>query len=152
MVSSRLRRILVAIAASQIVAWVVGQVVGRRMSRGDERSDDFRVVTILGGRQFDSHAEHLRSGAVVASMGGVDLDLRHATLDPEGAVLDVRTTMGGVQVTVPDRWAVDVDRSGFGGGVETRVTAPDELPADAPKLRVRVVANMGGVVVTNAHR
>jgi hypothetical protein len=147
-VGSRWRKVLLAVGASQVVGWVVGQVISKRLSRGDEGSDEFRVVALMGGTRFHSHAGHLRSGTVDTWMGGVDLDLRHATLDPAGAVLDVRTTMGGVQVSVPDHWAVDVEQAGFGGGVAATVTPPDSLPPDAPRLQVRAVARMGGVAVT----
>jgi hypothetical protein len=85
---------------------------------------------------------------VIACCGGVDLDLRSAVLDSEGATLAVQATMGGVQVTVPDTWRVTVDADARAGGVETSVTRPEELPDDAPTLHVHAIARMGGVMVT----
>jgi hypothetical protein len=131
------------------VASVVGQIIAVRLSRGDEGSDEFQIAAICGGKKFQSRAEHLRSGSVVASMGGIDLDLRDATLDPAGASLDVRATMGGVQVIVPETWAVDVESSALAGGFEFNVTPPEKLPDDAPRLHVRAVVRMGGALVTN---
>ena len=144
----KLRTVLLAVVAVQTVAWVVAQVFSRRLSRGDEHTDEFQVAAICGGRRFQSRAEHLRRGSVVASMGGVDLDLRDATLDAAGATLDVTATMGGVHVVVPETWAVDVDKSGRAGGVEARVTPRTSLPADAPRLHVNAVVRMGGTMVT----
>ncbi|MGB5531909.1 MAG: hypothetical protein WBN71_02270, partial [Acidimicrobiia bacterium] len=97
----RMLRLVVAIVTIQIIGSLVGLVVSRRMSEGDEDSDEFKVAAVFGGRKFHSRADSLKSGFVVASMGGIDLDLRDATLAPEGAELELRTTMGGTQVTVP---------------------------------------------------
>jgi predicted membrane protein len=143
-------RIGLAVAAVQIVSAIVGRVISNTMKRGDERSDEFRVAAVLGGRKFKSRAENLRTASVVAAMGGVELDLRDATLDPHGATLDLRATMGGAQVTVPPGWAVDVEVEGLAGGFEVDVTPSEELPEDAPKLHIHAVTCMGGGQVTSA--
>jgi hypothetical protein len=140
-------RLVVAIVTIQIIGSLVGLVVSRRMSEGDEDSDEFKVAAVFGGRKFHSRAGSLKSGFVVASMGGIDLDLRDATLAPEGAELELRTTMGGTQVTVPPDWAVDVDTETQAGGFEINVTSPDDLPDDAPRLRIHAVTRMGGGAV-----
>lgn len=147
---TRLRKVLLWVVASQVVAWTVGAVLSKRWSRGDESSDEFRIVTIGGGRHFASRAALLRAGAVDATMGGVDLDLSGATLDPSGATLAVTTTMGGVHVTVPGHWAVDVTQEAKAGGVDAAVTRPEDLPADAPALHVRATARLGGISISTA--
>jgi len=81
-------------------------------------------------------------------MGGIDLDLRGASLAPDGADLLVTTTMGGVQVTVSPDWAVDVDTDTLVGGFDVHVTPLTELPHDAPRLRIHAVTRMGGGQVT----
>jgi predicted membrane protein len=144
----KLRNALILIGLAQVTAWFIGQQFAKRLTKGDDRSDEFQVAAIFGGQKFASHAQHLRSASVVASMGGIDLDLRDATLDPAGATLDVKTTMGGVQVMVPEQWAVEVDQTGIAGGVQANVTPREELPVDAPTLHVHVAARMGGVLVT----
>jgi hypothetical protein len=80
-------------------------------------------------------------------LGGVDLDLREATLDPSGADLDLSATLGGVNVTVPSEWRVVVEDRATLGGVEALVTDPGELPEDAPLLRVEAAARLGGVAI-----
>ncbi len=144
----KLLRIVMVIVAVQVVGSVVGLVVSKRMSKGDENSDEFKVAAIFGGRKFHSHATNLKSGVAVASMGGIDLDLRDATLAPEGAELELRATMGGIQVTVSQDWAVNVDAETQAGGFEVNVTPPEDLPEDAPSLRIHAVTRMGGGVVT----
>ena len=143
----KLLRILAWVVALQAIMFIVGQVISRRMTMGDESSDVFQVAAIFGGKKFHSEAHGFRSGTAIATMGGVDLDLRDATLDPAGAELEVKATMGGVQVVVPEAWAVDVESEGP-GGFEVTVTPPEDLPDDAPKLHIHAMTVMGGGAVT----
>ena len=128
--------------------WGVGQLLARRYTEGDAAADEFSLAAILGGAERTCTADALRRGRCLAVCGGVQLDLREAELDPAGAELLVQATMGGVQVIVPGAWRVTVDADAKAGGVDTHVTAPGDLPDDAPALTVRVVARMGGVQVT----
>ncbi len=132
------------------VLWGVGQVLSRRLEEGDAESDEFSIAAIFGGRARARSAASLRHGRVIACCGGVDLDLRAATLAPDGAELLVQALMGGVQVTVPAGWRVTVDADTIAGGVDTNLTPREELPDEAPSLQISVVARMGGVAVTTA--
>ena len=144
----KLFRALAWLAAIQIVAGIVGQLVSKKMTWGDENSDQFQLAALFGGKQFNSKASHLKSATVITAMGGIDLDLREATLQDTGAYLDLTATMGGIRVVVPADWAVDVDGEAKGGGWEARVTPAAELADDAPRLNVHAVSRMGGVLVT----
>jgi len=144
----KLLRLFLWIFAAQILGFIVGTIISKKMTRGDETSDDFQIAAIFGGKQFHSNADHLKSGTVIASMGGVDLDLRDATLDSGGAKLELKATMGGVQAVVPKDWAVDVDAETRAGEVEVNVTPLEDLPDDAPKLHIDAMSRMGGVLVT----
>ena len=144
----KLKRTLIWIVVAQVVGWVVGQIITKRMTKGDEASDEFQVAAIMGGKKFESHAQDLKSGAAITSMGGIELDLRDATLDSDGAILELKTTMGGIQVIVPEDWAVDVDQKSLAGGFDVKVTPPENLPEDAPKLHIQAVTRMGGGLVT----
>jgi hypothetical protein len=56
--------------------------------------------------------------------------------------------MGGIQVIVPEDWAVEVDQKSLAGGFDVKVTPPEDLPDDAPKPHVHAVTRMGGGLVT----
>lgn len=144
----KLVRAAMFLMAVQAAAALVGQVMSRKLTRGDESSNEFQVAAFFGGKSFVSHAAGLRSGSVITSMGGVEIDLRKATLDSAGADLELKTTMGGVQVLVPDHWAVDLSSETVAGECRARVTAIEELPEDAPRLHVYAATRMGGVLVT----
>ena len=141
-------RALMVIVAAQFVGWIVGQIVAKKMTKGDETSDEFQVAAILGGKKFESHAKDLKSGTAITSMGGIELDLTDATLGSGGAELELKTTMGGIQVTVPDDWAVKVDSESKAGEFQVDVTPPEALPIGAPELRIHAVTRMGGGLVT----
>ncbi|MDH3260951.1 MAG: cell wall-active antibiotics response protein [Acidimicrobiia bacterium] len=144
----KLKKALMWIVAAEVAGWIVGQIIAKRMTKGDEASDEFQVAAIMGGKKFESHARDLKSGSAITSMGGIEIDLRDATLDSDGARLDLKTTMGGIQVIVPKDWAVDVDKKSLAGGFDVKVTPPEDLPEDAPKLHVHAVTRMGGGLVT----
>lgn len=147
---NKLLRIGLVAVGIQLTLAVAGRIMSKRLGRGDEHSDEFQVAAVFGGKKFHSQATGLRSGTVISSMGGVDLDLRDATLDPDGASLELKATMGGFQVTVPPEWAIDFDDDSVTGGVDINVTPVEELPPDAPKLHIHALAKMGGGKITTA--
>ena len=127
--------------------WAAGQTVARRKTVGDETADEFAIAAYVGGVQRTCRAASLRHGTVSVVCGGIDLDLREAVLDPAGATLELSATCGGVNLTVPREWRVLVEDRATLGGVDAKVTPSDELPDDAPLLRVEATARLGGVAI-----
>lgn len=148
--SKKLRRVLAVVVAAQVGTWFAARSAARRLEKGDEDSDEFRIAALMGGRSFHSHASRLSSAEVIAGIGGIDLDLRDAMLDPAGATLDLNAVMGGIQVVVPEGWAIDLDADGVGGRVDTNVTPEAELPGDAPRLRIHATTRFSGALVTTS--
>ena len=81
----------------------------------------------------------------VAFMGGIELDLREATLGPGVTQIDVLAVMGGVVVTVPPNVRLECDGFAFMGGFEDQVMEPASGDPDAPVVRLSGFAFMGGV-------
>jgi hypothetical protein len=144
----RLLRTFMVLIGISVTTWVASLVISTKLTRGDASSDDFRVATIMNGGEFRSHAAKLRAGAAITIMGGVRIDLRGATLDPSGASLELNTFMGGLEVLVPEDWAVEVDEEVSGGEFKVDVTPLEELPEDAPRLRIHAVMRLGGAEIT----
>lgn len=144
----KIRKPLMVILLVQAILYLVGRLLEKKMTVGDEGSDDFQVAAICNGKEFHSRAQHLRSGSVVAGMGGVDLDLRDAFLDPDGATLELNALMGGIELTVPEEWAIEIDAETVAGDFEANVTPIEDLPDDAPKLHIHAVTRMGSALVT----
>jgi hypothetical protein len=128
---------------------ILGELAARRFESGNEESDEVRLAAIWGGRDFHSTSAALSSvwGRVI--LGGINLDLTDATLHPDGASIDLDVRLGGVNLTVPAAWRVDVDDSMRAGGVAVQV--PEHTDDDAPPLRVAVRGSAGGVNVEAKH-
>lgn len=131
---------LLALALAQIAKQLIPEV-------GDEDSDVFQVVTMTGGRNWVGKADSLRSGTVITGMGGMEMDLTHATLDPAGATLIFVTVMGGAEIRVPRDWNVELKGWAFMGGHANTARKLD-VPDDAPHLVIEAKTVMGGVAVT----
>lgn len=115
---------------------------------GEEDDDAFSVVAAMDGRSFDSSASALRTGSVMAFMGGVELDLRQAGI-VDGATLSLRAIMGGVDVLVPAGWRVEVAKSVVMGGITNR-TDPDGVDPAAPLLLIDAAIVMGGIEIRSS--
>jgi len=133
-------------------ATVAGQLLARRRTWGEDDADDVSMATCFGGIDRSLNGDAVRHVSASAWLGGIDLDLREATLAPEGADVELEAVMGGIKLTVSPEWHVEVERDVSAGGVEERVTAPEELPSNAPILHVVARARMGGVLVTTHAR
>ena len=81
----------------------------------------------------------------IAFMGGIELDLREATLGPGVTQIDVLAVMGGVVVTVPPTVRLECDGFAFMGGFEDQLRQPASGDPEAPVVRLSGFAFMGGV-------
>lgn len=81
-----------------------------------------------------------------ALMGSVDLDLRSAILSGPVTTITAVAIMGGIVIIVPPGIRVESSGFGFMGAWENH-TRDDQLAPDAPVLRLRGVALMGGVEI-----
>lgn len=115
-----------------------------------QATDDDRLVRqyTLSGAELRIESQAWKGGELGVTAGGVELDLRHARLAPEGAVLHLRVLMGGVELRVPDTWNVQLDVIPFLGGADdsTRTT---QGVSSAPRLRVIGNVTLGGVNISN---
>jgi hypothetical protein len=146
-----LSRFLFRFAVVWIALWVLGRIASK-VAEGETTPDDdeFQVFGFLGGKAVTSRARSLRRASAQVVIGGIDLDLRQARLDPAGAHLELRVTGGGMHVTVPPTWKVFVAEDVNGGAVEIDVPPPNTLEGDAPALTIEAVVRSGGVVIEAA--
>lgn len=110
-------------------------------------ANDLDTALIFEGGEYASTAPSFTGGELLTWYGGGRLDLRGATIAPDGADLRIRAVFGGVQLIVPTTWRVETDSTSFLGGVADATTAPDE--PDAPVLRISALAVFGGVAISN---
>jgi hypothetical protein len=103
-------------------------------------------VAIMGGCTRRGRWRPAPRSIALALMGGVDLDLREATIEGDELVITAVAIMGGVDVRVPEGIEVDLGGFAFMGGNDH---LPGEAPVRAgmPVVRVRAYSLMGGVDV-----
>jgi hypothetical protein len=116
----------------------------------DQLTDQDRLIRqyTCAGAQLRIESQAWKGGEIGVTAGGVELDLRQARLDPEGALLVLRVLMGGVEIRVPDTWQVQLDVTPLFGGADDS-TRSTQGASSAPRLRIVGNVTLGGVNVQN---
>lgn len=141
----RLLRSIGLLTVGAAAGFGAAAAVGKRVlpSRGGADSDELELVAIFDGIKLESRAGAFRGGSMLAWYGGIDADLREATMAPEGATLVVHALLGGVAIRVPTGWRVESALAAYAGGVAARGSEDDS----APTLRVEGFALCGGIAI-----
>lgn len=108
------------------------------------------VVAVFGAAARKGQWVVPASLTTVAMFGGVELDLTAATFAARETDIVAGAIFGGIEITVPDGLAVQVDGIGVFGGFDQRAAGPGQ--PGAPLLRVRGGALFGGVEVKRRPR
>ncbi len=104
-------------------------------------------VAVLGGFNRTCNTSDFRGGELTAFMGGCEVDLRHASIEADQAVINTYALMGGIELYVPSDWTVTCKVLPFMGGVEDKTVTPQ---SDRTKnLIVRGFAIMAGIEIHN---
>jgi predicted membrane protein len=112
--------------------------------RGDSLSY-LKATAILGGFRRKSNSQDFKGGELTAIMGGLEIDLRDASIKEE-AMIDIFAVMGGVEMRVPDDWLVILEGFPIMGGYEDKTRPPKEV---TKRLIIRGTVVMGGVEIKN---
>ena len=144
------KRIIRLIVVSWIVSMVVGAIAAMRAKQRIgpntlESADEIAASAIFGPLDYHSTATNLRGGTLELWYGGGVLDLRDATLAPEGATLAVKVVFGGGQVLVPADWRVVANVQGLGGVQDVREAKG--YAEGAPTLTIEGTVIAGGFAV-----
>lgn len=117
--------------------------------RAPSTGGDRWLVAVMGGHEEQGAWDAGERIHAVAVMGGVDADLRHATM-AEHLVIDATALMGGIEIVVPD--GAEVRMSGFAlmGGRSNTARGPRQ--PGAPLIEVKGFALMGGIDVRYAKK
>jgi len=110
----------------------------------------FDSLYVFGGGERYVNTKNFKGGKLFAVFGGYKIDLSHADIEGDQAVLDASAVFGGGEIRVPDNWHVSLQGAGIFGAYEdkTRHYQPD--PTKPTKtLIVKGVAMFGGIEVKN---
>jgi predicted membrane protein len=154
--SDRVQVLQPTVAGLLKIAWPMvlvglGFVILRRALSGErivpaEPADFVDVTAIAAGVNRVVAATDFKGGDITAIFGGSELDLRRTVLHKQ-AMVDVFTLFGGVELTVPESWAVEPKVTSIFGGVEDK-TRPSTDPG-APRLIVSGTVIFGGLQLKN---
>lgn len=108
----------------------------------EDTVDEF---VVMGGIETNNQSENFKGGRVTAIMAGVEIDLRGAKLHNNEAYLDIKAIMGGVEITVPQDWRVEIKGIPIAGGWSNKTKFRNNI--DAPVLKVNCFAMFGGIEV-----
>ena len=122
--------------------WLLIGRTRRRVLRGDQ----VRALAVFGSAE-QAYIGEIGGGSATALFGGADIDLRQASLGPEGATLDLTVAFGGIEIIVPQGWRVEISGLPLFGVWENK-TRPPQDPA-APRLRLNCFILFGGAEVHN---
>jgi class 3 adenylate cyclase len=104
------------------------------------------LVAIMGGENRRGRWRADRRLGAIAMMGGVNIDLRDATLEGDEIEITAWAVMGGVNIVVPEGIPVDFSGLMFMGGRVDRTSDVEPLPG-APTIRIRGYGMWGSIVV-----
>jgi predicted membrane protein len=104
-----------------------------------------KAIAIMGGYRRMNNSQDFKGGELTAIMGGLEIDLREASIKGE-AVIDIFALMGGVEMRVPEDWLVIIEGFPFMGGFEDKTRPPKE---STKRLVIKGTAMMGGLEIKN---
>ena len=115
------------------------------------------TLSVMGGSERTGQWLMAPTHTSLTLMGGNALDLREARFAAHETTVNAVAIMGGIDIIVPDDVRVIDDGIGIMGGfgIEDHpscTVSVADLPADAPVVRVRGFALMGGVGIIRAAR
>ncbi|MEM7352355.1 MAG: DUF5668 domain-containing protein [Acidobacteriota bacterium] len=142
-----------------LIAFGLRMVVGSFTGRGRQRepspievsdgsaasSAEIDAFAFLSSVTRRVEAQDFRHADLTAVLGGCELDLTRAEVAPEGATVEIFAFWGGVELRIPEHWAVEPQVAVMMGGVEdkTRQTAAQG------RLVIKGFTLMGGLEIRN---
>jgi len=108
--------------------------------------DSTRQFCIFGGSRRRVTSQQYEGGEALAIFGGVNIDLRQAGSKKPEVYLEANALFGGVDIRVPDSWAISVRGVGIFGGFDDHSRYRDPQPGK-PTLVVTGTAMFGGVSI-----
>jgi predicted membrane protein len=103
---------------------------------------------VFGGSRRRVDSQDFKGGEAFAMFGGIELDLRSATIAQGEVVIEASALFGGVDIQVPESWNVTVEGHGIFGGYDDKTS---HAPAGGVRPHVVITGNavFGGVVIKN---
>ena len=139
---------LILIGAGVLMLWNRLYTPSQPMSSGSPEGV-INVHAIFGGVERKVTSDDFRGGHATAMFGGVELNLRKATMRADSAIIDISAIFGGIEIKVPANWIVVLEGAGIFGGFSDESAHPSPDMPGIKRLFVKGAAVFGGVDVKN---
>ena len=143
----RLIKLLLFLAALQVVNTVVGMVLNWRFLNQQIGEGEINAVAVSGRAEEKVTSTDFRGGYLRAVMGGAILGLSESTIEDPPATIEMTVVMGGAEITVPEGWKVRVDTGSILGGVHGAYMHGVSDEGELPDLVLTGKVVMGGVAI-----
>jgi len=104
---------------------------------------------VFGGVSRKMTTDDFHGGQVSAIFGGVEVDLRRASMRSDSATIEVSAVFGGVEFKVPPNWIVMSQVTAVFGGVDNKCVLPATDMPGVKRLYVAGSATFGGIEFKN---
>lgn len=131
---------VVLIAVGLMMVFSIGSANRKRAEKSG--TDDNEKVAIFYGEQSRVRGDYT-GGSLTAVFGGVDLDLRQANIK-DGAIIDVFTFCGGININLPDDVIVKNEVRGVLGGSDDKTMSK---PSAKKTIYLRGECVLGGLEI-----
>ena len=122
---------------------------GAAGSADPRNANRIHEFAIFGGAHRKIDSQEFEGGHAEALFGGVVLDLRKANTKLTEVFIDITAAFGGVEIKVPENWAVSLRVTSIFGGYDDKTHAPAPGPVRPPVLVVTGATIFGGLNVRN---
>ena len=115
----------------------------------DNANNTFDDFVIFGGREIFINSQAFAGGKATTIFGGMEFDLRKATMRPGGAVIDCVSIFGGCEFKIPMDWNVRNEVTTiFGAFTDKRGDTFNERYYDPAKtIVIKGISLFGGIEV-----
>ena len=115
----------------------------------DHSVNTFDDFVIFGGREIFINSQALAGGKATSIFGGIEFDLRKASLQPGGAVIDCVSLFGGCGFKIPMDWNVKNEVTTiFGAFTDKRGDTYSDRYYDPSKtIVIKGISMFGGIEV-----
>jgi predicted membrane protein len=138
--------ILVAIGIMMIArSTFLRRGIAPPFAESKDANDSIKAIAIMSGYKRANNSQNFQGGELTAIMGGLEIDLRDASIKGD-AVIEIFATMGGVEIRVPEDWLIIIEGFPFMGGFDDKTRPPKET---TKRLIIKGTAVMGGVEIKN---
>ncbi len=115
----------------------------------DNSADSFDDFVIFGGREIFINSQAFKGGKATSIFGGMEFDMRKASMVPGGAVIDCVSVFGGCGFKIPMDWNVRNEVTTiFGAFTDKRGDTFNERYYDPSKtIVIKGISIFGGIEV-----